>query len=285
VNNIDLQKLFIEFENFDQQLITDQQLNGLMTSSFDLKLPFDSLGNIQENKIQLSTMNNFENIKLTKFTFLSEILDYFKSHGLTKKIIDTDYYFERIQEVDIANFQSNISINKGQIEIEPTTISSILNFNFFGSYSLNDSVDYHLNFNWRDIKKKRRNKNNYNTEDDGLGKQLFLKIYGNIDDLNYVLDKKEMKKSRKEKLSQEKEIIKKIIDEGVSNQEAEKSTPVFEVEIDQDDKKVKTDTTSKLVFKKSKTKKKKDSSRLNKFLKKIGVDEEVKTKPKFEINQ
>ena len=285
VNNIDLQKLFIEFENFDQQLITDQQLNGLMTSSFDLKLPFDSLGNIQENKIQLSTLNNFENIKLINFTFLSEILDYFKGHGLTKKIIDTDYYFERIQELDIANFQSNISINKGQIEIEPTTISSILKFNFFGSYSLNDSVDYHLNFNWRDIKKKRRNKNNYNTEDDGLGKQLFLKIYGNIDDLNYVLDKKEMKKNRKEKLSQEKEIIKKIIDEGVSNQEAEKSTPVFEVEIDQDGKKVKTDTTSKLASKKSKTKKKKDSSRLNKFLKKIGVDEEVKTKPKFEINQ
>ena len=34
-----------------------------------------------------------------------------------------------------------------------------------------------------------------------------------------------------------------------------------------------------------KTKKKKDSSKLNKFLKKIGVEDQKKEKPKFEIDQ
>ena len=45
------------------------------------------------------------------------------------------------------------------------------------------------------------------------------------------------------------------------------------------------DSTNSFSVNKKSSKKKKDSSRLNKFLKKIGVEEEDKKKPKFEINQ
>ena len=58
--------------------------------------------------------------------------------------------------------------------------------------------------------------------------------------------------------------------------------PVFELEQDMNEKS--SGDSANITNQKLKTKKKRDSTKLNKFLKKLGVEEEVKEKPKFEIN-
>ena len=85
---------------------------------------------------------------------------------------------------------------------------------------------------------------------------------------------------RKEIISNEKEIIKEII-KG-EYQEEKKKSEVFELEQEPLDK----DTIQDIkVHQNKKTKKKKDSSKLDKFLKKLGVEEPEKKKPEFEIDQ
>ena len=34
--------------------------------------------------------------------------------------------------------------------------NNILNLNVYGSQTISDSVDYHMNFNWKEIKKKNK---------------------------------------------------------------------------------------------------------------------------------
>ena len=112
-------------------------------------------------------------------------------------------------------------------------------------------------------------KKEFNIEDDGLGKKLYLKIYGFLDDLNYGLDKGEIKKKRKEKLKEEKQAIKQIINGEVPKSNLDSKTPVFEIESEEDIENSKDiDSTNSFSVNKKSSKKKKDSSRLNKFLKK-----------------
>ena len=89
-------------------------------------------------------------------------------------------------------------------------------------------MDYHLSFNWADIVRKKKSKSDIIQENPVKGKQLFLKISGPVEDLTYGFDKAEIKKERKEIISNEKEIIKEII-KG-EYQEEEKKSEVFELE-------------------------------------------------------
>jgi PP-loop superfamily ATP-utilizing enzyme len=138
-----------------------------------------------------------------------------------------------------------------------------------------------MNFNWSDLVKKNKSSSKIVQENKTEGKQLFLKMTGPVSDLEYTFDKEEIKNERKEKINKEKEIIKSII-KGELVPEQKKEPEIFEVEWEEETDSIKE------VEKPKKTKKKlkkKDSSKINKFLKKLGVEDEVKEKPKFEIDQ
>jgi hypothetical protein len=83
-------------------------------------------------------------------------------------------------------------------------------------------------------------------------------------------------------VEQEIEMVKKII-KGEEVKEVKKD-PEFEIEWEEKDSILVPDQLKQNTLSKKK-RKKKDSTRLNKFLKKIGVEEELKEKPKFEIDQ
>ena len=55
--------------------------------------------------------------------------------------------------------------------------NNLLNFTFFGNYRLDNIVDYHLNFNWSDIKKKNQNSSQIVVENQTRGKQLFFQNF------------------------------------------------------------------------------------------------------------
>ncbi len=283
---INTNKFFEEFENFDQNWITNDQLFGFMSSTFNAKLFFNQKGQINHNKSKVSSNNEFKNLELIEFSFFDNLLNYFKGNTITKKIIDINYYENHLKRVVFEDFESKVTIYNSLVEIQKTQVNNnILDMNFFGVYSMNDSVDYHLNFNWRDLKKKNKSKKEFDVDDD-FGKKLYLRIYGFLDDLNYGLDKKEIKNKRKEKLIEEKQVLKKIISGEITDSLSDSQPPIFEVEFEEDfEKNKKKDSTNSSLFLKNNPKKKKDSSRLSKFLKKIGVEEEDKKKTQFEIDQ
>ena len=57
--------------------------------------------------------------------------------------------------------------------------------------------------------KKKEEKEDFEIKEEDKIKQLFLKIWGHIDDLNYGFDQNALKKERKQNIKEEKENIKK----------------------------------------------------------------------------
>jgi hypothetical protein len=272
------------FSDFNQAVLLSENIKGSISSNFNTKLILNLNEELDLRKSIIVSQNNFKNISLLKYPILREILNYFENSIVTRNIIDINYYTDKIDSVYFKNFSSSVNLTDGLISFPKSEIkNNILNFIFFGNYNIENSVDYHLNFNWSDIVKKNNSSSTIVEEKKTRGKQLFFKIYGPTDQLNYGFDKKEIKNERKQKIQNEKEIIKEIIKgEKVVDQKESKSEVI---EVDWNEGKEIEKTELKKDKKNKKNVKKKDSSKFNKFLKKIGVEEEEKEKPEFEIDQ
>jgi hypothetical protein len=281
LSSLNIKKLMQSFADFDQDYIKNEHISGLITSEFNSNLFFDSLKNLDYQNSTIDSKNTFENLVLLEYSFLYDILQVFKNSVITRNIIDINHYNKNLHKVEFKNFSSNLFFSNGVIKIDKTDFKNdVLDFSFYGNYNLDNQVDYHLSFNWADIVRKKNSKSNIVQENPTKGKQLFLKISGPIDDLSYGFDKTEIKNERKEIINNEKETIKQIIKGEF--QEKQKKSEVFELEQES----LETDSaSSNKEFSVGKIKKKKDSSKLNKFLKKLGVEEQEKKKPEFEIDQ
>ena len=281
LSSLNIKQLMKSFNDFDQDYIKNEHISGSISSDFNSQLIFDSLNNWDFQNSSIESKNTFKGIVLLEYPFLYDILKVFENSVITRNIIDINHYEKNLHKVVFKDFKSTIIFSDGITEIDKTNFENdVLDFSFYGNYNLENLVDYHLSFNWADIVRKKKSKSDIVQENPVKGKQLYLKISGPVEDLSYGFDKAEIKKERKEIISNEKETIKDII-KG-EYQEEEKKSEVFELEQETLEK----DTIQELKDRQNlKAKKKKDSSKLDKFLKKLGVEEPEKKKPEFEIDQ
>ena len=281
LSSLNIKQLMKSFNDFDQDYINNEHISGSISSDFNSQLIFDSLNNWDFQNSSIESKNTFKGIVLLEYPFLYDILKVFENSVITRNIIDINHYEKNLHKVVFKDFKSTIIFSDGITEIDKTNFENdVLDFSFYGNYNLENLVDYHLSFNWADIVRKKKSKSDIVQENPVKGKQLYLKISGPVEDLSYGFDKAEIKKERKEIISNEKETIKDIIKGDY--QEDEKKSEVFELEKETLEK----DTIQELKDRQNlKAKKKKDSSKLDKFLKKLGVEEPEKKKPEFEIDQ
>jgi len=172
-------------------------------------------------------------------------------------------------------------------------ISSVMNMTLFGNHGFNDSIDYHFSFRLRELMVKEQSDNEFGPiKDDGLGKIIFLNMYGTVDNPLFKLDQEEKKQKKKEIIKEEKQVIKSVLkeelglfskDSTLKTQKEKQDTTIFEIEWEEEMKEAENKSINKQTKEKDTTKKK--NGKLNKFLKKIGVEEEEKKEVEFEINQ
>ncbi|MBM77581.1 MAG: hypothetical protein CL846_03800 [Crocinitomicaceae bacterium] len=281
LNNVKVDKLFNDLENFNQNLLTHNQIKG----DLNLDLNFDAqilLNNeIDYNNMKVKSDIKFKGI-LINHPFLKDLLDYFNSNTLTKNFVDYNFFNKKIKKVVFEEINSQVIIEKEKVSIPKTYLeNNVLNMNVSGWQSFKDSIDYHLSFNWRDLRRGKTKGNEFGqVKDDGLGNQLYLNIKGTLDNPIYKLDQSEKKEIRKEKIQKEKEQIKKIISGQNNSDEEVDSKPIFEVEWEED---VDTTLINEKETEEKPKQKPKDSTKINKWLKKLGVEEKEKKKPVFKI--
>ena len=283
LNRISVDKLMYEFDDFEQTLINSNQIKGEISSVFKASFFINPTKSFDLKSLTFNSDNLFHHIKLVDYNYITELVDYFDESIITRNVVDIPYYKQKAKKIIFKPFKNNLSFKNGELNISPTYLeNNMLNLHLKGTQTISDSVDYYMSFNWKEIKKRnKKEKEDYLEEKEEI-KELFLRITGHIDDLNYRFDREKMKMQRAEKVEQEIEIVKKII-KGEEVKEVKKD-PEFEIEWEENDSITAIDQ-PKLNEPTKKKRKKKDSTRLNKFLKIIGVEEEKKEKPKFEIDQ
>lgn len=278
---IDVYQLFYQFEDFGQTYIKAENLKGIATTNVEFASVWDKQLKVNKDKIYVLANLNITN---------GELIDYKPILAMSKFI-----EVEELERIKFKTLTTKIEIHNQTVYLPVTDIkSSAIDLTISGTHTFNNAIDYRFKLLLNDVLwKKAKNKKKENSEfgyvaDDGLGKTtLFLLMKGTVDNYKITYDTKGLKESFKEDLKEEKQTLKKILNnefgwfkkDSTINKDNTPKDDGFQIEWEEDDE-PETPNNKTQKTKSEKTKKKKG---LGKFIDKIAKpeDEEYDDSGKF----
>jgi len=200
IDNINIKQLFSELNNFGQSEFTDKHIDGRMSATSDFAVVWDKDFNCLLDKIYLFSDVSIKN---------GQIVGYKPLESLSK--------FAKVDDLRNLKF----SDLKNQIEIKNKTInlpameifSNAINLTLSGTHTFENYIDYRIKVRLSELLKKNRkvNPSEEGEEDEKTGGlNLFLHMYGPIDNIKFSYDKLSVKKKITADIKTEKENIKEI---------------------------------------------------------------------------
>ncbi len=193
MNNVDLDKLLFKFENFGQDHLVSENLQGKLTSKIKGKIRVypDLVPDLDQSTIEMDV--KVLNGRLKNYDPMLALSDYMGDKNLQNIRFDT--------------LQNSLNIKKGKITIPSMRIESTLgHMELSGTHDSNQNIDYYLRIPWKTVRQaawqkifgsKKDSISNKTQEDEILEidpnkkiKYLNLKIKGSINDYKVSLGKK-----------------------------------------------------------------------------------------------
>ncbi|HIA35635.1 MAG TPA: hypothetical protein EYN89_02605 [Flavobacteriales bacterium] len=206
VEEVNITKMFYQFENFGQHYLTDQNIKGKTNAS----IQFASMWNRDltpiEERIYTNADITIKKGELINFEPLMELSDHIELAELKK--------------VRFSNLSNQITIKNRNIHIpKMEVLSSALNITTTGIHSFDQDINYKFKIYLPELLgKKSRKAKKENTEfgvieDDGLGMWLFLTMTGTVDNPIIKYDKKGYLQKIGADFKEEKQTLKQILNE------------------------------------------------------------------------
>lgn len=206
--NIDMKQLFNDFNNFGQEVLTSDNLEGIASADIDFRSRWSPKLELDENSLELNGSFLIEEGRLLNFEPLSKLSNYIS--------------LEELNDIRFSTLENSISINDGRILIPEFEIkSSAMDLSLEGSHSFDNQIDYRielivdqlLGMKIKKPEKERVTEFGY-VQDDGLGRsKLFLKMTGNLENPDITYDTKQLREHWKQELKKEKQKVKNILHE------------------------------------------------------------------------
>lgn len=198
LSKVDVKKLFIACNNFNQDFIGHQHLDGNISGKVNLSISWTNMLEF----IPSSVIAQSE-VVLSK----GEIKDYEPLMGLSKFI-----KVEELKDIKFENLYANITINKEQVYLEQTrVVSSALSFDCAGVHGFDNKYEYRLqlalsDFLWKKTKSKNTEITEFGYVVDENTEQTIIPviIIGNGTEFDVKYDKKTARNRFKDKIDQEK---------------------------------------------------------------------------------
>ncbi|MEQ8907833.1 MAG: AsmA-like C-terminal region-containing protein [Vicingaceae bacterium] len=278
LQNIDIKKLFNEFENFNQETVKSDHLEGTVTASIDYAANWSKKWKFDSKSLKVEANAMIQNGALINFKPLEKLSNYVE--------------LDELQNVRFKTLQNQILIQDERLHIPRfTVLTSALNLELEGTHTFSNQIDYRFELLLNEIlgkkvKKPQNNEFGY-VEDDGLGRtKVFMRMQGDLEDPNVSYDTEQLKSHLKQEVQKEKQTIKKLLNEEFGffkkdslsskdlNNEEKKKSP-FTVEWDEAQEKKSTQKTEKQTIPKLEEEKKADKkSKFGKFIDKIAQPNE-----------
>lgn len=212
--NLKFKELFKEWENFDQTVISEQNISGRAEANLFFRAPFTLAKGISyrgiEAKLDLKVYNgHLKNVE--SFKDITESLKT-KSGKLVLGKENIALLEEKLKDVDFQTMENSIYIKNGLVEIPKMTIrSTALDMDVSGRHSFTDEIDYRFAFRFRDLKSMKNQSEFGEVIDDGTGVRLFLRMHGTLEKPIYEWDSEGRKVQAKEYRQEEKAQAKSML--------------------------------------------------------------------------
>jgi uncharacterized protein involved in outer membrane biogenesis len=230
LTNVDIPRMFNEFNNFGQTSLQSRHIRGRGDATVQFASALNHRFEIDVASAAAMADVEIRNGELLKFEPLQEL----------SRFLDED----ELNNVKFSTMRNRIEIARKTVVIPEMEIqSSALNLKGYGSHTFGNDIDYHFNVLTSDLRKNKRRKMPPPTavEDDGLGRsRLFLHMTGTVDKPVVNYDHRAVAKKIagdfKEEKQELRDIIKKEFSKNKPVTEDKKTKPAvqFEIEWDED---------------------------------------------------
>lgn len=292
LSNIDINQLFIVFDNFGQNSIKAEHLKGTANSKYAFKALLKNDLHVDMNTLDITADLTINKGELIGYKPLMSITKDFNENKILRLFIKLDDFNERLKHIHFSKLQNTFRIKDQTLSIPAMKIaSSALDINVAGTHTFDNKIDYLLDFNLKQIltrKEKIKDTEYGYIKDDGTGnKMIFLKVTGTVDNPDISLNRKASSAHSKAIIQKEIFNAKKILKEefNLSNDKNKRNDePIQEADFELDlgefeeeeekqgDKKTKPNTTQQDTT---------NQKGLKKLLKKM-TKEQKEEKSKFE---
>lgn len=207
IAKVNITKLFIAFENFDQNYITDKNVKGKVNARIqfasiftpELQIDLDKLYAGVDMSVDNGELNNVESLKkLSKFIELSDL-----------------------ENIRFSALKNQLEIKDRLITIPKMEIkSNAMNFFASGTHNFENEINYKIKLSLNELlakkirKPKEKDTEFGEIEDDGLGRtNIFLSMTGTASNPIIKYDAKSAVENVKQDIKVEKQNLKKILKE------------------------------------------------------------------------
>jgi hypothetical protein len=205
IKHINVKKLFYGFNNFGQSTLLDKNINGYVTASIAFSGRWDRRLRPDLNSIASTVDLNIEGGELSDFKPMESLSRFIELNEL--------------QKIKFSSLSSKLEIKNSIIYIPQTTIkNSALNIDFNGTHNFNNDIDYHIRLLISELLAKKRR----HQDDEEFGpiendpenrRSAYIRMTGNISNIQIKYDRQGLKQKIKEDIKQEKQNIKQILRE------------------------------------------------------------------------
>ncbi|HCC70342.1 MAG TPA: hypothetical protein DEQ09_04215 [Bacteroidales bacterium] len=204
VNNIDISNTFSVFNNFRQDYIQSENLEGLLTGNISISARADKEFKI--NKKDLTVSGDYSILN-------GQLVDFEPAYKLSNFV-----EIEELKNISFSKLENELIIINEMITIPRMDISSsVFNISLEGNHSFIGEYDYHIKVLLSELLSKRENPSVSEfgiIEDDGLGRtSLYLRLSGDKQGSRVSHDTQALRAGIKEDLIQEKQALKSIFRE------------------------------------------------------------------------
>ena len=213
-NNIYFAPFFKEWNDFDQDVIHANQISGRAQMEVDFYAPFNLIGGIDLNQMEVNAHMKVFNGHLKNVESLNDVAASLKTNA-GKLLIgkrNLDQFQTKMKDIAFSTLENTLQIRNGVVTIPNMFIaSSAMDMEISGTHTFDNKIDYRMKFDFRDLLGADRDSEFGTVIDDETGMKIFLRMYGDLDNPIIEWDKTSRKQEAKEQWAQEKETLKSIL--------------------------------------------------------------------------
>jgi hypothetical protein len=196
INKVDLNAAFILFDNFKQDYITNEHLEGIVSGHVQLssvwnqhfETDLDRLFVLSEINVNKGHLNNFDPI--------------INLMGFVK--------MKKMRNIEFDQIENSILIKDRVITIPYMDIrNSAFTMSLSGTHSFDEEIDYHMKINLSELffKRQKQLKQDFDkaVDDEKGGLNMYVHMFGKSDEIHYRMDTKVVTKKAGTELKKEKE--------------------------------------------------------------------------------
>ncbi len=283
--NLKFKPLFKEWDNFEQSVLTEQNISGRAEAELYFYAPFDLRTGIIMKSIDAKLDLRVFDGQLKNVSSFNDIIQSLKTSSgklvLGKKNIDL--LEQKLGSISFNTLENSILIKDGILRIPKMHIgSTALDMDVSGTHSFENEIDYRFIFRFRDLMANDRDSEFGQVIDDGTGIKMYMRMHGTLDNPIIEWDNSSRKEQAKENREQAKKDAKSILKSEFGLFQKDTSVKVYvPKDVPKEDLKIQFGPATKQEF--IEEKKQKKDSKLKKTLEGWKLQQEQEKKTGFKV--